>query len=432
MDIDIQELDECRRVLTVTVPAEQVEAEIERELQRTRSRARLPGFRPGKAPAELIRQRYGTEVRSQTIQRLVDSSWRDALRERQRLPLVEPSIDQVEYQNDSGLRFRAYFEERPALDFVVYRGVEAQRPAAAVSEEQFEAELLRLRRQHGTLEPVEGRGAEAGDTAVLNCEWRLEGGASRKQENVFVPLDPDRDKSGFAAELLGLEPGATKEFSIQHPPDASDPELRGQTVQYRVELKALKRERLPELSDDLARELGFEAAADLRAKLRAQLEAQAQRRADAMLEKNLLDAIFHDYPFRAPAALVRHQTESLLRRYADEFLERGVPAGQLQQLDWEQLREQFRPEAEWRVKRLLLLDWIADREQIEAAPEQVEQELQALRRVGRKAASDSEIESAAALETPQEKSLKEFIRQEIRRRMTVDLIRNAARIEPEA
>jgi len=430
MEIDIQELDECRRVLTVTVPAEQVEVEINRALQRTRSQARLPGFRPGKAPPELIRQRYGAEVRNQTIQRLVDSSWREALREQQRQPLAEPSIDQVEHHEDSGLRYRAFFEERPKLDFVVYRGVEAKRPQVEVTEEQFQAELQRLRRQQGTLEPVEGRSAEAGDTAAIDCSWEIEGGGAvpRREENAYVLIDPQSDKTGFADQLLGLEPGAHKEFSIQHPADAADPQLRGQTVQYRLDLKALKREHLPELGDDLARDLGFESLADLNAKVRAELEARARRQAAALLEKSLLDAIFRDYPFRAPEALVRHQTETFLQSYAKDLLGHGMSSDQLQQLDWSSLRERYRPEAEWRVKRLLLLDWIADQEHIEAPAEQVEQELRALRS-GQRAGEPAESAATEELQSPRDKSLKEFIRQEIRRRTTVDLIRNAARID---
>src|SRR5262245_46596136 len=284
MKTEFADVNETRKTVRVEIPSDIVNAEIDRIALDYSRKARIPGFRPGKAPARVIKQRFKEQILHDVLHDLVPRAVDDALRERGVEAVDTPDVRDVNIEEGHPLTFTASFDTVPAFDPGDLSTIMLRRTAVAIDDAAVAGALQRLRDRAARFEAVEGRGVDHGDTVTLDITRRDPNGTPDEHNDVAVEIGAKANPPGFDEQLLGLQVGETKTFTIHYPSDHPIGELAGTDVSYTVSVKALKRRVLPELDDELAKDLGeFETLDALRVRVREDLEHEGRHASEREL-----------------------------------------------------------------------------------------------------------------------------------------------------
>ena len=388
MKTEFVDVNETRKNVRVEIPSEVVDAEIDRHARDYSRKARIPGFRPGKAPARVIKQRFKEQILHDVAHDLIPQAVDEALRERGVEAVDTPDVRDVTVEEGQPLVFTASFDTVPALEPGDYTTISLRRPSSHVQDEAVDQALQQLRERAARYEPVEGRGVDAGDTVTLDLDRRDPAGTTDSHKDVNVELGAAANPPGFDEQLLGLEVGATRTFSIHYPPDYAIAELAGTHVEYTAAVKALKRRKLPELDDEFAKDLGaFETLDALRARVREDLEHEALRAADREVRAQLMKQLAARVPFDVPASLLGRELDRRIEEFARQLADQKIDPNQAG-IDWSAFRDSQRDVAREAVAAALLIEEVARREQLDATEEEVDREVaRYAERMGRTAAA---------------------------------------------
>jgi len=346
--------------MSVTVPAAVVREEEQRAARRLASRASLKGFRKGHVPAQVIESRYGGSLRKEALDKLIGDAYREALAAQKLQPISEGEIEDVEYVPEQDLTFHVAFDVQPEIELARLGGFAVERPVAEVTDEQVQDVLSRIREQNGAWRPVEEGHPENGDLVAVKI-LRLDDGDSEARDYDFVlgrgDAIPDIEQA-----IESMEPGAEGEFDIVFPDDFPDEARRGQGERIRVSLVSRSVLDLPPLDDDLAKQVGdFETLEELTAKVREDMEKEGADRAEGVVRNRLLDLLLEANPFEVPASMVNRYVTALLGDV------KNVPPEKV-----EEAHERIRPESERAVRRMLVLDRIAETQGLAATDDEID------------------------------------------------------------
>ncbi|MBI2956560.1 MAG: trigger factor [Acidobacteria bacterium] len=376
------ETKSCQRELAIEIPAEVVERETERVTRQIARMARLPGFRPGKAPAQLVRQRFWGDIREQVLHSLIPTYLENAFQERKWTPVGDPAIHDLEFEPQKPLRFRAVFEVLPEIELGDYKGLEVEAAHVELSEEDLEHELEALRERAATYEPVEGRAAEDGDTVVAHLVGVVTEPKEQREpivlEEALVHIAAEATLEAFSASLRGARAGEERQFSVAYPEDFPQANLAGRTVAFTARVKSLKRKKLPGLDDEFARQVSdAPTLEELKAKLRERLEQARAEREKELTRQRLLDALLARHDFPVPEALLERQMDARLERQVRGLLAQGIDPRRMD-VDWRRVRRGGREAAEREARLGLLLECIAEAEGIAARDDDLNREIERL------------------------------------------------------
>lgn len=372
--LSIEDVGPSKKELRIEVPAPAVEAETERVVQDYGRKVRLPGFRPGKVPAAVVRQRFRDEIAREVVERLVPRYWRHAEAETGIEPLTRPELAGVdERAQGEPLVFTARAEVRPEIALGDLSDLELPDPPAEPTEVEVAAAVEELRRQAGDWVPVE-RPAGQGDLVAVEIEETTPpaDGAARPEEEpaattVEIEVGSPRVWEELSVAVTGLAAGQKGEFSRM-----DEEEGRVRERSFRFEVRAVKERDLPELDDELAEKAGgFESLAELTEAVRARLAHSKMHERHEARERALLDALRERHPVALPEGLVDSEVEGLVHEYAETLARQGVDLERAG-IDWRSVAQQARPSAEKRVHARLILDAVARREGIEVTAEELE------------------------------------------------------------
>lgn len=392
----------CKRELLIEVPPEVVREEVEKIAHEFQKRARVPGFRPGKTPLSLVKQRFRDEIRDEAVQHLVSEFFGKRVREDQ-LELVEsPGISDVslDLDADSTLRFKASFEVMPSFELDDYAGLRVEVPEPEVSDEDVESELKKLQENQATFVPVEDRALEDHDFASISFEGRPkeaaaaepsgegeEGAAGEKAQKKGGPVKLDDVLCEIAGEntfpeftenLRGARPGEQRTFEVTYPEDFDNRQLAGQTLVYDVRVNSIKKKQMPEMTDDFARDLGdFRSIEEVRNSIRQQILGQRQHAGEHEAKDKLMNQLINRHDFPVPETLVEKQLRTRMERTVRQITSQGVDPSKVN-IDWGRVRESHREGAIRDVKASLILERIADKEQIEVSEQETQREIEQL------------------------------------------------------
>jgi trigger factor len=418
LTVEIVEVNSCKRSLAVEVSADELDNEVAQVARDYARSIKVPGFRPGKVPLNIVRQRYGSDLLKEATQKIIERCWKDAVTEHNLQPLAQPVIQDVDNKLGSPLKFKVSFEVLPALEVKDYKGVSVNLPSAEVTDEKLNQAIENVREQHAQYVPVEG---EARDglylTATVDGQFEPAGKPIHEEEVTLIIGHPQTNAE-FSNNLRGIKAGESRTFEVSYPADYYRKQFAGKKVRYTVLVKDIKEKQLAELNDDFAKDVGSENLDALKAKVRDELVTQARQDAEKKAREALIDSIIQRQTIEVPECMVQDELETHAHRIANNLAYQGIDINKTS-IDWKKVFEEERPRAEQAVRRMIFLDAIARQEGIEVTEEEVESELQKL--------SEGTSKSATALRAQLEKEDRiQGFKQHLRQNKALDFIyRNA-------
>lgn len=419
---------ELMREINVEVDAETVSKAFRRVVKKYQKLARIPGFRVGKVPETVIKSRFGKDVRQEVLDELVSERFRQEIVSQNINPVSQPQLTNLFLVDGQPLQFKAAFEVLPEIDVTGYETVEVSKPETSLTDEEFDAELARVMDAHGTVEPIEeDRELHDGDWAEIEFKGEVqdlaqtvgEDGAENKSESepitgedVLIEVGGKNTLTAFTEALRGKKAGQEMTFEVTYPADFGEPRLAGQTVKYDVTVKALKAKTYPEKDDELAKQIGnYESWSDFETKLRENANGRKKEALESKAKEHMLEQWIGRYQFPVPETFVQQQIDARLDRGLRALAQQGMTSDDMRKLDFNRLRAAQRDEATNEVKASLILDKIADAENVTISDDDLNRELLML-----------SIQSREPLETLRERLVKDGglirIREQMRREKT--------------
>ncbi|MGH9143245.1 MAG: trigger factor [Vicinamibacterales bacterium] len=374
MKFDVVDVNATRKNVRVEIPTDVVDAEIERIARDYSRKARVPGFRPGKTPPRVIKQRFKDQILHDVAHDLIPRAVDDALREQGLEAVDTPDVREVTIEEGQPLTFTASFDTVPEFDPGDLATITFTRASGAINDEALELALQRLRDRSARNEPVEGRGVEPGDTVTLDLERRDAGGLPDTHKDVNIELGAKANPPGFDDQLLGLEAGAQKAFTLHYPADYPIGELANTDVSYTVAVKAIKRRVLPELDDEFAKDLGVDSLDALKSRVREDLEHEARHAAEREDRSELMKQLATRVPFEVPASMIEREVDRRLEDFARRLIDQNVDPRQAG-IDWNAFRESQREVSREAVSAALVLDEVTRRGTLDVSDAEVEAEV---------------------------------------------------------
>ena len=369
--------------LKITVDNNKFEEAVNKAYNKTKGKYNIPGFRKGKAPKVVIETQYGKGVfYNDAIDMLFPEVYPEAIKELNIDPIDRPDLDIEEISKDNGLVMVVNVEVKPEFELGAYKGIEISKVDNTVSEEDVEARLNEMVNRNARLTSVEDKALENGDTAVIDFEGfengvAFEGG---KGENYNLVIGSNTFIPGFEDQLVGKKAGEEVEVNVTFPETYHAENLAGKPVVFNVKVNDVKVKEVPALDDEFAKDTTeFETLAELRADVKAKLEEQAKNAADAEMRNALVEKVSANTEVEVPEAMVQHQIDNMLMELNYQLQYQGLNLEQLLQMTGrglDELREERRADAERLVKSSLVLEAIAEKENVEANDADVDAELE--------------------------------------------------------
>ena len=424
MKTELIDVSPTRKEIKIEIEPEQIRSAFDRISQQYSKAANVPGFRPGHAPTSVVRTRYKGEIRSEVLRELLPEAVHNAILEHSLIALGEPEVEfdntqEIESLGEQSLTLKVGVEVLPEIKLETYKGLEATRRKRPVTDEDVQKVIDGLRDASASLQPVEDRASEVGDTVTINARGNYVDEPEEeeiKADDVEVVIGGPGVHKEFNENLTGVKPDDSKTFVVEYPDDHTTPGLAGKKIQYTADVTALRRKELPEVDDEWAQSLGgdVESVDALRAKIREDLESRSTAESDYHLRGELVRKLLEGHQFEVPESLVEQQTNYRLEGAAREMMGRGIDP-RTQNINWESAREELKTQAEEDVRATMLLEKIATAENIAVSEEEIDAEIEQIANASRQS---KEQVRAALTKNGGERS----IAQRLRNRKALDLL----------
>ncbi len=373
----------CRREISIEIPADIVKKETDSIVAKYSKLANVPGFRKGKVPSGVIRQKFAEDIKSEMVEALIPRHFREEADRQKLVPISQPRIIDMHVHEGEALHFKADFEVLPEFDIAGYLDVKPEAAEINVTDEEVEAALNNLREQHSTYTGVdEERPLQDGDFAQVSFKGtaKEEGAEPVEIDEVMVEIGGTNTIQDFSDNLRGAKVGEERAFDVTYPEGFADERLSGKTLHYLVAIKGIKTKSMPELNDDLAKELGeeFKTIDDLRTRIRAGMTAEKTHQAEHKAKDKLVETLVDKFEFDVPDALVEQQIDMRLDRGFRALAAQGMRTEDIKKMDFSRLRDGQREAARREVKASLILSKIAETENISVTDEEMNQEFEGI------------------------------------------------------
>ena len=382
MEFKAEKKEKNMAVVTVTVPAEDFRKAVNETYKRDRSKFQLPGFRKGHAPKHMIEQFYGKGVFFEgAVNSCINETWPKASKECGLEIVSRPEIDVAEIGEDKGLVYTATVAVRPEVKLGEYKGIEVEKADMVVTEEEIQAELEKEQDKNARLVTVEDRPAEEGDTVKIDFDGSVDGVAfdGGKGENYPLVLGTGNFIEGFEDQIVGHSTGDEFDVNVTFPENYHAKDLAGKPALFKCVLHEIQRKELPELDDEFAGEVSeFDTLEEYKADLRKKMEENKAKSAAAQNENKVLEKVVENAELFIPEPMLELQIENMIDDYGRRMAQQGLPLDKYMEytgMTMDQLKEQFRPQAERNLKTRLVLEEIVKQENIEITEEALDAEI---------------------------------------------------------
>ncbi|MDT4969661.1 MAG: trigger factor [Acidobacteriota bacterium] len=384
MKTELIDTSPTRKEIKIEIEADTVRSAYDKVSDRYAQTATVPGFRPGRAPRSVVRTRFKDKIRSEVLQEIVPQAIQDAIAKHALDVIGDPDIhlDNSEGLGQLGsesISLHVHVEVLPEIALGEYKGLEAEKSVRPVTDEDVERVIDGLREASASLQPVEDRPAELGDTVTVNFSGKFVETPDEEDinvEDVDVVLGGEGVQQEFTDNLLGVKPDDERAFTVDYPADFTSKGLAGKKVDYKATVSSVRRKELPEADDEWAKSLGEEmdSLAGLRDKVREDLQSRAGVESENRVRRDVMKKLVEAHPFEVPNLLSEHQANNRLEAAVRDMMGRGIdPRGQ--DINWEGVRDSLKTQAEFDVRGSMLLEKIAEQEKIDVTDEEINQEI---------------------------------------------------------
>lgn len=369
----VKHIEECRKAFEIEVLPAEVKRCREDWFERFGRSARVPGFRPGKAPRDLLEKHYGERVTKEVIEDLISDAYHKALEEEGFIALGLPQITDVKLDVKDTLSFKAEFDIRPKVKLGVYKGLKLNKKRIELKEDDIQKSVKALQELSARFKDVPGRAVQIGDYIVCDSEILIEGKpVGKKRENIWMLIDEKSYIPGLSKSLVGVNISEEKEIEAVLPEDFPTKEFANKKAVFKIKVKEIKEKVLPQIDDEFAKDLGYNNLSELNESVKKVLTEQAERQARNELEHQIFEKLLEGANFNVPSSLVERQREYLIEQEKERLKKQGLKEEDIQ-LREKELRERLGPHAEKQVKMMFIMDEIAKRENISVSDEELKE-----------------------------------------------------------
>ena len=386
VNVTVETLAPCKKLLRVEVDAQTVDAAFESTTKEFQRFAQLPGFRPGKAPRDLVVKSFAGRIEEEVKKKLIPDSYRKALEQEKLKPVVYPDIEEIQFGKGQALQFAATIETEPEFELPDYKGLEVKREKGVVTEADEERAITALREQRAVYNDVD-RQVQDGDYVVVNYTGTSEGKpltdiaptarGLTKQENFWIHVAKDQFIPGFTEQLVGAKKGETVKVSVDFPADFVSQPLAGKKGEYEVTINQVKLKTLPEVNEEFAKSWGAESLEQLKTGIKADLENELKAKENRSLKDQLVQALLAKVNYELPETVVNSETRNLIYNVVSENQRRGVDRETIES-NKDQIFSTANTSAKERVKAMFLFHRIAEKEGIKVEQQEVAQQVMAM------------------------------------------------------
>jgi trigger factor len=425
LTVEVQEPNSWSRRLSITVPSARVKRVRQSVAAKLANSVRMPGFRKGKTPASLVERQFGPHIEQETMDRVIQDAYREALDAQDFKPITQGQVEHVHYHGQGGdLHFEVEFEVQPVLNLARIDGFQVVRPADAIGDDEVDSLLERLRTERATLHSLdEGQKPDYGDQVLVeitNLDEAGEEGAEPESSEYRFDLGEGQAIPDIEAAIMTLAPGEDGEFTVTFPEDFPDEAQRGQQQRLRIAVREARRKELPALDDDFAKGLGdFDSLEALRTRVRGDMQTDATKRAESAVRDALVQQIVEANPFEVPGSMVDRYLDYMMGENPDA--EKRRQRGPEEEERFSQLRAIMRPQAEQALKRMMVVEHIAEREGLRPTADDVDARVEALAEQHGRTPSDLwvELERTGQMQALEAEVLEDKVFEHLRSRNTV-------------
>jgi trigger factor len=389
MNVEVENLPNCIASLRVELPPDRVTKEWNEVVKGFRQLARIPGFRPGRAPQNVVEAKFRKEIQQELTKKLVTETTREAIREKGLKVLSISEVDDVEFTPQKSMRFTATLITSPEFELPDYKGIAVKVPPGEITEQELDAGIQNLRERHATFSDVEGRALEMGDFAVIDYETTLNGQALLEAEpkspkrlaggkDFWIKLDENSFLKGFSDQLVGLQTGEVREFDLKVPDDYPTAELATRTLRFVVTLKNIKSMQLPELTDEFAGQVAAGLTLEkFKEVVKEQLAAEKARLLRTAMQNQIVDYLVSRVECELPQSYVKEETRRIMSEIVQQNQMRGISEDILRENQKDIISAAARNARE-RLKTNFILAKIAEKEGIEVSDQDLKERVRVL------------------------------------------------------
>lgn len=383
MSLQVETLEKNMAKLTIEVPAEEFEKAIEKAYQKNKGKMSVPGFRKGKVPRKMIEKMYGTGIFYEDAANIIiPEAYANEIENCELEIVSQPSIDVVQIESGKPFIFTAEVATKPEVELGEYKGVQVERKAVEVTDEEVDKALEEERDKQSRMVPVEGRAVENGDMVTIDFEGFVDGVAFEGGKGTDYPLTIGSHSfiDTFEDQLVGKNVGEEVEVNVTFPEQYQAEELQGKPAMFNVAIKEIKAKELPELDDDFAQDVSdFDTLAEYKEDLKKKLVEKKEEEAKEAFEEAVVEAVVSNAKMEIPAPVVDLQVKTMADNFARRITSQGLSMEQYMQFTGmtpEKLEEQMRPQALKTIESRLVLEAIVKAENIQATDEELDKELE--------------------------------------------------------
>lgn len=387
LQVAIADVADCQKELTIEVGANEVQEEYNKVYNGFARFAKVPGFREGKAPRAVIKQRFSKEIKSEVMKQLVPHALGHVIEDHKLRVIGEPSIngDDIVVKEGEPLKFISTVYVLPEFELKEYKGLKLTKRIAEVTDAGVEQVIEELRNNAAQLVPVEDRPSQKGDFVSVNLVGKYIDPVEEedlKTEDLVIELGSEGVQPDFDQNLTGVKEGDERQFTVKYAEDFPSKDIAGKTLEFTAVVNAVKIKELPELDDEFAQEIAEEyheeytTLEEMRAQVRENLIANADAEAESALRDNMLQTLVEAYDFPLPQPLVERQANSRLQSFLQQLFRSGLPPQALSQVNWEERRAIEMQNAVTDVRIALILGRISEAEQITVTQDDMDDEIE--------------------------------------------------------
>ena len=376
MEVVVENVNELTRKLSITLPEKEVSKELEKAYKKLNKEVNLKGFRRAKVPASVLKKNFGAQVEAEVGEQLVQATYFDAVEQENIDAVVHPDIKEHTFNDDGTFMYVAEVDVKPVFDLNEYKGLEIEKPVTEVTDEEVEAKIEQLRREHSVLKNADDDYAiRKDDVAVVDFQGFHNDKAMKEVHNENYSVDVGSGSLGeeFEEKLIGLKKGDKTLYEVDFPADYPNPVMAGKKVEFKVDVKGVKERIKPELDDEFAKDVNgdYESIEDLRSNVSKELKQEKETALEGDIDDRVMHKLLENHEFDIPKRLVLYEVEEMIKQ-TEENLKRSGLTLESAGLNREELASRNTEVAEKRVRGDFILKKVAEVEEIKIEDEDIE------------------------------------------------------------